>query len=143
MGRRTRGFHVEGHHYAIVIITGPAPGRRYVYAITLDGERAWPPSECPFPPSMNHTPHADRPLKLVLDSCRVSLPYVLILCLRERMRGRGVGALYALASRLCHEPAENWPHMLVFLGDHIYADAVSPGARDFIRTHRDVARPLG
>jgi hypothetical protein len=59
------------------------------------------------------------------------------------MRGRGVGALYALARRLCHEPAENWPHMLPFLGDHIYADEVSPGACDSIRSRRDVATPPG
>ena len=42
LGRRERTFCVEGHHYAIVPITGLEPGETYPYEVALDGERRWP-----------------------------------------------------------------------------------------------------
>src|SRR3712207_7160731 len=37
LGARERTFCVEGHHYALVMITGLAPGRTYPYEVHLDG----------------------------------------------------------------------------------------------------------
>ena len=46
---RSRTFSVEGHHYALVRITGLKPGSSHEYAVTLDGERVWPEEGAPFP----------------------------------------------------------------------------------------------
>ena len=40
------------------------------------------------------------------------------------------------------EPAE-WPEALILLGDQVYADEVSPGVREFIRSRRDPEVPPG
>ena len=36
-----------------------------------------------------------------------------------------------------------WPEALILLGDQVYADEVSPGVRDFIRSRRDPEVPPG
>jgi hypothetical protein len=38
-----RTFELEGHHFALVHITGLPAGRDTPYEVVLDGERAWPP----------------------------------------------------------------------------------------------------
>ena len=40
------------------------------------------------------------------------------------------------------DPAE-WPEALILLGDQVYADEVSPGVREFIRSRRDPEVPPG
>ena len=42
LGHRAPSFHVEGHHYAIVLIDGLEPGRTYPYEVKLDGTVVWP-----------------------------------------------------------------------------------------------------
>ena len=39
--------------------------------------------------------------------------------------------------------AREWPEALILLGDQVYADEVSPGAREFIRSRRDPEVPPG
>jgi len=145
LGHRVVTFHVEGHHYAIVYVNGLEPGRTYEYSVSLNGETAWPEPDSQFPPSTISTPHPDGPLRLVFGSCRVSLPHVppFTLPKEEDTRGRGVDALRALAVRLQREPPQQWPHALLFLGDQIYADEVSPETRQFIRTRRNTDKPPG
>jgi hypothetical protein len=46
----SRTFSVEGHHYALVRITGLKPGSSHEYAVTLDGERVWPEEGDPAGP---------------------------------------------------------------------------------------------
>jgi phosphodiesterase/alkaline phosphatase D-like protein len=41
------------------------------------------------------------------------------------------------------QPAEMWPDALFLLGDQVYADEVSPGTREFIRSRRDPEKPPG
>ncbi len=145
LGHRVRTFHVEGHHYSIVYITGLKPGTTYAYAVALDGERVWPEPESRFPPSTINTPHPKAPLKLVFGSCRICLPQKSPYTLNkeEHSCGRGPDALHALAARLRQEPFGHWPHALLFLGDQIYADDVSPDTREFIRARRDITEPPG
>ncbi len=38
LGQRARTFHVEGHHYAVVAVTGLAPSSSVEYEVRLDGE---------------------------------------------------------------------------------------------------------
>ncbi|HEV7604028.1 MAG TPA: hypothetical protein VGO15_03620, partial [Candidatus Limnocylindrales bacterium] len=43
-------FAVAGHHYAIVIISGLAPGSSTAYEVRLDGAVAWPAQGSTHPP---------------------------------------------------------------------------------------------
>lgn len=137
-GHRSRTFQVEGHHYAIVCITGLEPAHTYPYTVSLDAQLVWPEADSTFPPSVIRTIDPDQTIRLVFGSCRVTLPHEppYTLSKDEDERGREVDALYALALRMRREPQANWPHVLLFLGDQIYADEVSPSTDEFIRSRR-------
>jgi hypothetical protein len=148
---RSRTFGVEGHHYAMVLITDLEPGEAYEYAVALDGERAWPQEGDPFPPPVIRTIAQDDRLTLVFGSCRVSVPHEPPYTLERGVIKRGGvrgqryerDALYVLAVRMRGQPREEWPDALVLLGDQVYADEASPGTREFIRSRRDPAEPPG
>jgi hypothetical protein len=52
-------------------------------------------------------------------------------------------ALHDLVLRMRRQPQEGWPDALLLLGDQVYADEVSEGARKFIRSRRDPKEPPG
>ncbi|UGS35472.1 hypothetical protein DSM104329_01860 [Capillimicrobium parvum] len=145
LGHEARTFTVEGHHFAIVCLTGLEPGTTTPYEVALDGERRWPAGESRFPPSVIRTPAEDDPLELAFGSCRVCVPHVEPFSLRkdDDASGREVDALRALALRMVDLPPAEWPHALVLLGDQVYADEVSPQARALIRRRRDSDQPPG
>jgi hypothetical protein len=145
LGCRSRTFHVEGHHYALVCVAGLEPGGVYEYEVLLDGERRWPVAGSPFPPSVIRTLDSEAPLKLVFGSCRISAPHEPPYTLSSEAdeRGLGVDALYAMAMRLTAEPAEELPHALVLLGDQIYAHKPPFDTVEFIRSRRDTNKPPG
>ena len=41
-GCRDRTFEIEGHHFALVHVTGLEPRAARPYDVRLDGERVWP-----------------------------------------------------------------------------------------------------
>jgi hypothetical protein len=139
---RARTFRVEDHHYALVRITDLEPGSSYEYSVALDGEKVWPKEEDPFPPPAIRTIKPDGNLTLAFGSCRVAVPHEPPYTKKRGVLARGVAggferdALYALALRMRGEPKESWPDALLLLGDQIYADEVSAGTRDFIRSRR-------
>ena len=141
LGNRERTFCAEGHHYAIVPITGLEPGETYPYEVSLDGERRWPEEGSRFPPSAIRTIHPDRPLKIVFGSCRVAVPHEepWNLSPDEDERGREVDALYALGIRMMETDPSEWPHVLLSVGDQVYVDEDAPDTREFIRARRDVS----
>ncbi|MDQ3891276.1 MAG: alkaline phosphatase family protein [Actinomycetota bacterium] len=145
LGGRSRTFHVEGHHYALVHVAGLEPGGAYEYEVLLDGERRWPEAGSPFPPSMICTLADGESLKLVFGSCRISAPHEppYTLSSEEDERGLGVDALYAMAMRLRDEPVESLPRGLVLLGDQIYSHKPPLDTLDFIRSRRDTGKPPG
>ncbi|HYT26236.1 MAG TPA: alkaline phosphatase D family protein, partial [Actinomycetota bacterium] len=148
LGHRSATFHVEGHHYALVVVEGLEPGRAYAYQVRLDGGLAWPEPGSRFPPSSIRTldpAGRGRPLKLVFGSCRVAAPHEPPYTLPRAAdkRGREVDALRTYALRMLAEPPEAWPHALFMLGDQVYADDTSPGTREFIRSRRDTSQPPG
>jgi phosphodiesterase/alkaline phosphatase D-like protein len=136
---RSYTFSVEDHHYALIRITGLKPGSSYEYSVALNDERAWPEVGDPFPPPVIRTIVPEGGLTLAFGSCRVSVPHEGPYTLKksEDRRGQGWDALYALALRMQREPEEKWPDALLLLGDQIYADEVSMGTREFIRSRRD------
>jgi hypothetical protein len=142
---RERTFHVEGHHYALVHCTGLEPASTMPYEVRLDGEKVWPEADSPYPPSVVRTSGADAPFRIAWGSCRVCVPHDPPYSLRKDQdpRGREVDALRVLADHMCRQDSEEWPHALVMLGDQVYADEVSPGVREYIRSTRDVDVPPG
>ena len=139
LGRRDRTFCVEGHHYALVCLDGLEPGSSYEYEVKLDDERVWPPAESGFPPSRLRTLERDAPLRIVFGSCRVAAPHIPPYTLtkdEDPEHGREIDALYALAIRMKEQPAEEWPDLLLMIGDQVYADEDAPRTREFIRERR-------
>jgi hypothetical protein len=140
LGTRERTFCVCEHHYALVCCGDLEPGTWHEYEVLLDGERAWPRDDG-FPASAFRTYPKDRPLKLVFGSCRVAAPHEPPYTLRkdEDDRGREIDALHTMALRIRDEPRDQWPDVLLMLGDQVYADEVSPATLAFIETKRDTA----
>jgi PhoD-like phosphatase len=136
-------FHVEGHNYALVYIDGLEPGSITPYEVHLNGTKAWPPPQDEFPQPRIRTPKADTPHKMIWGSCRVSVPHEPPYSLKkdDHEAGREIDAAYAYALRMKKQPDSEWPHVMLWLGDQVYADEVSPATRDFIRTRRDPTEP--
>ncbi len=133
-------FRVEDHHYALVRVTGLEPGSSYEYSVALDGQEVWPEADGSFPPSVIRTIKPDGKLNLAFGSCRVTAPHEPPYTL-ERSIVRKFGyyerdALYALSCEMRRDPQESWPDALLLLGDQVYADEVSVGTRDFVRSRR-------
>lgn len=145
LGHRSRTFSMEGHHYALVVISGLEPGGTHEYEVHLDGERCWPEPGSPFPPSVIRTISPGEELSLIFGSCRLALPHHPPYTLRkdEHEQGREIDALHALALRMRDEPPEQWPHAIMMLGDQVYADMGSPSTMKFIRSRRNVEEPPG
>jgi hypothetical protein len=145
LGRRSRTFQVFGHHYALVSLEDLPAGTSTEYEVWLDGERRWPIPGADVPPSRIGTPAPTRGITMAFGSCRVAAPHE-GRWVRERnedREGRGVDALLALAHRLRDQPTEEWPSLLMMLGDQVYADDASPATRSFIHAHRSTEEPPG
>ena len=144
LGTRERTFCVCDHHYALVCCGGLEPGTWHEYEVLLDGERVWPRDDG-FPASEFRTYPKDGPLQIAFGSCRVAAPHEppYSLTKDEDERGREIDALRTMALRMRDQPREDWPDVLVMLGDQVYADEVSPATRAFIETKRDPSEPPG
>jgi len=142
LGCKARTFEVLGHHYALVHVTGLDPGRRVPYEVLLDGERLWPALEG-WPQSTIRAVDPDRPHTISFGSCRVGVPHEPPhdLTKDQHPAGREVDALLALALRMRDRDPEEWPELLLALGDQVYADEVSPATREFIESRRDPSVP--
>ena len=138
LGTRDRTFCVCGHHYALVCCGDLEPGSWHEYEVRLDGELVWPRAD-DFPPSAFRTYPKETPLKLVFGSCRVAAPHAPPYSLRKDQdeRGREIDALHTMALAMREQPRDEWPDVLLMLGDQVYADEVSPATLAFIETRRD------
>ena len=137
LGSRERTFCVCDHHYALVCCGGLEPGTWHEYEVLLDGERVWPQDDG-FPASEFRTYPKDTPLRIVFGSCRVAAPHEPPYTLRkdDDPRGREVDALHTMALRMRDQAREEWPDVLLMLGDQVYADEVSPATLAYIETKR-------
>jgi hypothetical protein len=143
LGHRARTFHVEGHHYALVVIDHLEPASVTPYVVHLDGVQAWPPGD-DRPAATIHTRNHEREARLVFGSCRVGAPErpPYTLTARDDPAGLEIDALWAFSRRL-QAGREPWPDCLLLLGDQVYADEVSPETLEFIRARRDLGQPPG
>lgn len=145
-----RTFGVRGHHYALVDVTGLAPGDHTPYRVEVDGEEAWPPpggsldGDDRLPPPMIVTLDQDKPLRMLFGSCRTSVTHDEV-----GNRTHGVDALRAYALRMSGltaagpddpdgEASPPWPDLMVFLGDQVYADETTAEMQEFIESRRDI-----
>jgi hypothetical protein len=143
LGHRARTFHVEGHHFALVVIDELTPATVTPYTVELDGEQVWPPADG-RPASAIRTREHERQARLVFGSCRVGAPErpPYTLTAKDDPEGFEVDALWAFSRRL-QAGREPWPDCLLLLGDQVYADEVSPETLAFIRDRRDIEQPPG
>jgi len=125
-------FSAYGHHYAMVVVEGLAPGTATPYEVFLDDARVWPEHGSTYPPSVIRTREegdgADQPVRLVFGSCRETTQHA-------TPRKLPPDALDAYARRLV-AGAEPAPDLLVLLGDQVYADIPSPAVKRFLHGRR-------
>ncbi|HEX4718454.1 MAG TPA: alkaline phosphatase D family protein [Thermoleophilaceae bacterium] len=143
LGASARTFHVEGHHYALVVVDGLEPGTTYEYDVALDGRRVWPEEASQWPAPCLRTLTESEELTIVFGSCRVAVPHKPPYTLtkdEDKKNGREIDALYALAYRLRKLPREEWPDLLLMIGDQVYVDEDAPKTREFIRSRRDTSK---
>lgn len=156
LGARAKTFSVEGHHFALVVVPELAAGRTHEYDVRFEGELVWPPPGTPFPASRIRMPADGDAVRLAFGSCRVAGPRSAP-PLISRLLGASdpwQDALLAFARRLLEAPPEDWPTLLLLLGDQVYADDVpeatragmaerrgtSPGQESAVRDFEDYAR---
>lgn len=131
-----RTFQIAGHHYAIVPVTGLAPGTADAYEVLLDGARVWPLPDSPLPPSVIRTPGPEV-VRITFGSCRWAAPP------EGGKDPVGPDALDTLANRLAAAPDAEPPDVLLLLGDQVYADETSAAIRRRIATRRGLSDSPG
>ncbi|MER6944953.1 alkaline phosphatase D family protein [Nonomuraea sp. NPDC000554] len=122
-------FTVHGHHYALVDLTGLTADVDS-YAVELDGERVWPLEGRPA--SRIRLLGAEGPHTLAFGSCRTSVPHD-----TAHVLTHGEDVLRSYGEHLMTAGEEEWPDLLLLLGDQVYADNPSPEMLEFIGARRD------
>ncbi|GAB3362079.1 alkaline phosphatase D family protein [Modestobacter lapidis] len=138
LDRRVRTFHVQGHHYALVVVEGLEPGSSTAYEVHLDGHPVWPQPHSTFPASRIRTPGGPGPLRIAFGSCRYATPSTV-----DVRDGIPPDALDSYAVQVAATPQEEWPDALVLLGDQVYADEITPATRQWLAARRDLDQPPG
>jgi hypothetical protein len=142
-----RTFEIEGHHFGLIHITDLPREGETPYEVLLDDERVWPPQDpgWEWPASCIRTLAGEDHLRISFGSCRVAYPHDPPWTLRKDQDavGREHDALSALAHRMRSGPRDEWPHLLMLLGDQVYADDLPPATQRWIEQRRDVAVPPG
>jgi len=145
-GGETRTFQVAGHHYALIEVTGLAPGTTTPYEVFLDGVRVWPLPDAAFsrfPPSVIRTAEDGESesegdgFRVAFGSCRWAAPPA------DDKDPVGADALDTLAARIAADPTAERPDVLLLLGDQVYADEVSDATRHWLAARRDLSEPPG
>ena len=138
LGHRAATFHVEGHHYALVVVEGLEPGTTTRYEVMLDELVVWPRADDERPPPCIRTRKGEPEVRLVFGSCRIGAPEhpPYTLASGEHELGVGVDALWAYSKSL-QQGLVDWPDALVLLGDQVYADEVPPDTAALIRSRRN------
>lgn len=137
LGCSARTFEVQECHYALVPVNGLTPDSVTEYSVHVDGVKVWPEPDSEFPPSVIRTRGpgtADR-LRVIFGSCRY--PKTGDAKLDDKL---GPDALDCYATRLTALPVGDWPDALLLLGDQVYADELTPEAREHLAGKRSSSR---
>jgi phosphodiesterase/alkaline phosphatase D-like protein len=126
-------FEVQGYHFALVTVTGLTPDSTTEYQVSVNGERAWPLADSPFPPSVIRTrgPASAHRLRAIFGSCRY--PKTDVQKIDSKL---GLDALDCYATRMAGRSIDEWPDALILLGDQVYADELTPEARRHLAGRR-------
>ncbi|MDU0313257.1 alkaline phosphatase D family protein [Phycicoccus sp. M110.8] len=140
---QARTFGAHGRHYALVVLDGLEAGASSDYVVRIAGEQVWPepePRYAGLPASRVRLLRRSEPTRLTFGSCRTSVPHD-----KEGNASNGVDALRAMAYHLSRpqRQAEEWPHLVAFLGDQVYADETSEEMRAYIASRRSLDEPPG
>ncbi|WP_256838235.1 alkaline phosphatase D family protein [Ornithinimicrobium faecis] len=135
-------FAVHEHHFALVEVTGLAPGTHSAYEVVFDGTPVWPAPHAPTPPSSLRTLDRGRESRIAFGSCRTSVPHD-----AEHHRTHGVDALRTFgmdaAGHKVRDGLAHLPDLVLLLGDQVYADETSDEMREFIESRRSLDEPPG
>lgn len=133
LGCRAQTFEVQGHHYALVLVDGLSPDSTYDYEVSIDDDVVWPEADSTFPRSVIRTqgPRGAVRKKVIFGSCRY--PKTGEPKIDEKL---GTDALDSYAKRLATVPVDQWPDVLILLGDQVYADELTPQARAHLAGRR-------
>ncbi len=130
---RARTWELRGHHYVLLMVSGLPDDRAVPYEVWLGDTLVWPDPARDHPPSV-FAPPADHRLRLSFGSCRELGPYD-----EDGLDQWGADALVGLSRRLQSSDHGDFPHLLLHLGDQVYADEPSPDIADRLRElHRDI-----
>ena len=129
-----RTFGVGGHHFALLVVEGLAPGSTTPYEVHLDDVPVWPSRHSAFPPSRIRTPGGPGPFRIAFGSCRYATPASV-----DVRDGIPPDALDCYATRLAGQDEAEWPDALVLLGDQVYADETTPPTQAWLAGRRDVS----
>jgi phosphodiesterase/alkaline phosphatase D-like protein len=138
LGCRASTFTVCRQHYALVEITGLAPGSVRTYQVHLDGELVWPRPGSSWPGSQIRTRGARAVVRVVFGSCRRAKPDD-----PAAAAAIGTDALDGLAARMATMAPQDWPDALLLLGDQVYADEPTPQTQRWMDSRRDTTAPPG
>ncbi len=119
-------FEVQGHHFALVTVTGLTPDTVTEYEVRVDGLQVWPLPDSRFPRSIIRTrgPESKHRLRAIFGSCRYPKTD------DDKVDSKlGLDALDSYADRMAGQPVGEWPDALILLGDQLYADELTPETR--------------
>lgn len=133
LGCHERTWTVAGHHYALVLVEGLAPGTSTPYEVRLDGDVAWPPEGSRRPHCRIRTPTEDRPVRIAFGSCRYARASEV-----AADDGFDADSLACYAGKIAALDDEQWPDAFLMLGDQVYADETSEATKRRIRARRDI-----
>jgi hypothetical protein len=135
LGCREPTWSVAGHHYALVLVEGLAPGTSTPYEVRLDGAPAWPPKDSTRPPSRIRTLSEDRPVRIAFGSCRYATAAAV-----PDDNHFDADSLACYARTIAALSPDTWPDALLMLGDQVYADETSEATQRRIRARRDITK---
>ena len=124
LGHWASTFCIHGRHYALVTVDGLEPDSLTDYEVALDGDRRWPSPDLDMPPSAIRTLPGGGVVRLAVGSCRVPAPHEPPYDQPPATDSKAIGidALETYARRMAHAPPDEWPHVLLLLGDQVYGD---------------------
>jgi phosphodiesterase/alkaline phosphatase D-like protein len=126
LGCSASTFEVQGHHFALVTVTGLTPDSVTEYEVRVNGLQAWPLPDSRFPRSIIRTRGAESEhrLRAIFGSCRYPKTD------DDKVDSKlGLDALDSYADRMAGQPVGDWPDALILLGDQLYADELTPETR--------------
>ncbi|MBA4023020.1 MAG: hypothetical protein C0482_11725 [Gordonia sp.] len=123
---------VHDHHYAVIQLRGLPAATLIDYTVTLTAAADVGEAGVTVRSGGRlHTASDDAPLTVAFGSCRRGDTYD-----DESLKAIGADGLAGLARRVEAQGPDEWPQLLLLLGDQVYADDPSPEIKALLRERR-------